>query len=63
MEKLNYTVNINAPVQTVWATMLDDATYREWTGEFYEGSYFEGTGTKAAKSVFSARTRRAPWAG
>ncbi|MGX9900701.1 SRPBCC family protein [Arthrobacter sp. SA17] len=33
---------INAPVRTVWSTMLDDATYREWTSEFHEGSYYEG---------------------
>ncbi|MCU1549275.1 MAG: hypothetical protein JWO29_2226, partial [Arthrobacter sp.] len=31
MEKLSYSVKINAPVQDVWATMLNDATYREWT--------------------------------
>lgn len=52
MEKLNYTVNINAPVQTVWATMLDDATYREWTGEFYEGSYFEGDWNQGSEIRF-----------
>ncbi|WP_285291851.1 hypothetical protein [Arthrobacter sp. ISL-28] len=25
MKKLNYSVNINAPVRTFWAMMLDDA--------------------------------------
>jgi uncharacterized protein YndB with AHSA1/START domain len=42
MEKLSYSVKINAPVQDVWATMLNDATYREWTSAFNEGSYYEG---------------------
>jgi uncharacterized protein YndB with AHSA1/START domain len=42
MEKLSYSVKINAPVQDVWAAMLDDATYREWTSTFDKGSYYEG---------------------
>ena len=43
MEKLHFTVQINAPVHTVWTTMLDDATYREWTSAFNVGSYYEGS--------------------
>lgn len=42
MEKLQFSTRIKAPVQTVWNTMLDDASYREWTSEFQEGSYYEG---------------------
>jgi uncharacterized protein YndB with AHSA1/START domain len=43
MEKLQFEVTIKAPAQTVWTTMLDDATYREWTNAFNEkGSYYEG---------------------
>ena len=43
MEKLKFEVDISAPAETVWATMLDDATYREWTSAFNEsGSYYEG---------------------
>ena len=42
MEKLHFSVDIEAPVAVVWNTMLDDETYREWTGAFHEGSYFEG---------------------
>jgi uncharacterized protein YndB with AHSA1/START domain len=43
MEKLQFEVAIQAPAQTVWTTMLDDATYREWTSAFNEkGSYYEG---------------------
>ncbi len=43
MEKLKFKVSINAPARTVWTTMLDDATYREWTSAFNEkGSYYEG---------------------
>ncbi|MET4581528.1 uncharacterized protein YndB with AHSA1/START domain [Conyzicola nivalis] len=42
MKKLTYTVKITAPVRVVWETMLEDETYRDWTGAFHEGSYFEG---------------------
>lgn len=37
-----YSVGINAPVHTVWTTMLDDKTYRDWTSAFGEGGYYEG---------------------
>jgi uncharacterized protein YndB with AHSA1/START domain len=43
MEKLQYSVEINAPVHQVWTTMLNDETYRQWTSAFEEGSYFEGS--------------------
>lgn len=43
MEKLHYSIKITAPVHTVWTTMLDDATYREWTSVFNLGSHYEGS--------------------
>jgi len=39
MKKLTYTETISAPASTVWSTMLDDATYREWTSEFGDSHY------------------------
>ena len=42
MEKLRYSVTVNAPVQDVWTTMLNDATYREWTSVFNSESSYEG---------------------
>ncbi|MET4094810.1 SRPBCC family protein [Arthrobacter sp. UYCu712] len=42
MEKLRYSVTVNAPVQDVWHSMLDDASYREWTRVFNSGSRYEG---------------------
>lgn len=39
---LSYTIDIPAPRARVWACMLDDATYRDWTTAFCEGSRFEG---------------------
>ena len=53
MEKLKFEVDIHAPAQTVWTTMLDDATYREWTSAFNEnGSYFEGEWTRGSEIRF-----------
>lgn len=54
MNKLNYTVDINAPKQKVWEVMLADKTYREWTGAFHEGSYYEGSWEKGSKIRFLA---------
>jgi uncharacterized protein YndB with AHSA1/START domain len=42
MEKLRFEIDIVAPVQTVWSTMLDDATYRQWSSAFNPGSYYTG---------------------
>ncbi|KAA9324937.1 SRPBCC domain-containing protein [Adhaeribacter soli] len=39
MKRLNYTIQINAPKAKVWETLFNDATYREWTKIFSEGSY------------------------
>jgi hypothetical protein len=52
MQKLHYSITINAPKEKVWHTMLDDATYREWTADFSPGSYYEGDWSKGSKIVF-----------
>jgi uncharacterized protein YndB with AHSA1/START domain len=52
MEKLRYSVKINAPAQEVWNTMLDDGSYREWTGVFNSGSYYEGGWDKGGEIRF-----------
>lgn len=52
MQKLHYTININAPIQKVWDTMLQDETYRQWTSAFSEGSYFKGSWEKGSKIMF-----------
>jgi len=43
MKTLHFSTTIDAPAVIVWETMLDDATYREWTSAFSPGSYFEGS--------------------
>ena len=41
MEKMKFSVQINAPREKVWDILWDDKGYREWTKVFHEGSYAE----------------------
>lgn len=53
MKKLHFEVEINAPRQKVWDTMLEDATYRQWTKVFNPGgSYYEGDWSEGSKMLF-----------
>lgn len=54
MEKLHFSIVINAPKAKVWSTMLDDATYRLWTNVFnpVEGSYYEGNWSTGSTMKF-----------
>ena len=37
MDKLNFSIIINASKEKVWNTMLEDKTYRQWTEAFAAG--------------------------
>lgn len=52
MDRLNFTVQIAASPARVWETMLADATYRQWTTPFCEGSYYEGSWAEGAQIRF-----------
>ncbi len=54
MIKLHFTIDINAPKEKVWDTMLSDKTYRKWTEIFNPdgGSYFEGNWDEGSKIRF-----------
>ena len=54
MEKLQFKIDINAPKEKVWNTMLQDKTYRMWTEAFTEGSYYSGDWNKGSKILFLA---------
>lgn len=43
LQQLNFNIVINAPIETVWQRMFDEAGYRDWTSAFCEGSYFVGS--------------------
>jgi uncharacterized protein YndB with AHSA1/START domain len=52
MQKLHFSITINAPKEKVWGSMLEDATYRVWTGAFSPGSYYEGDWNEGSKILF-----------
>ncbi|KXK26249.1 MAG: hypothetical protein TR69_WS6001001244 [candidate division WS6 bacterium OLB20] len=52
MKRFTSSINIDAPVEHVWDTMLSDATYRDWTSVFHPGSHFEGTWEKGSEMRF-----------
>ncbi len=52
MKKINLSININAPVEKVWNTVINDESYREWTEVFNPGSYFKGDWSKGSKMLF-----------
>lgn len=54
MEKLHFMIQINAPAHTVWNTMLDDSTYRDWTRAFREGSHYVGSWAEGSMVRFLA---------
>lgn len=52
MKTLHFQQLIRAPRQRVWDCMLADASYRDWTSAFCEGSYFEGNWQQGATIRF-----------
>lgn len=39
MRKLHFAIQINAPREKIWGVLWEDATFRDWTSVFSEGSY------------------------
>lgn len=54
MQKLHFKIEIDAPKEKVWNTMLNDETYRIWTEVFAPGAYYEGSWNKGSKILFLA---------
>lgn len=54
MDRLKFTMVIDAPKEKVWRTMLDDDTYRVWTEAFMPGSHYIGEWSKGSKILFLA---------
>ena len=51
MEKLNFSIDINAPKEKVWKVLWDDSSYRKWTSVFTEGSCVETDNWKEGTKV------------
>ncbi len=52
MQKIHFSIQINASKEKVWDTMLGDSTYREWTVSFHPGSYYKGDWSEGSKMLF-----------
>ena len=52
MNRLVFSIGINAPSEKVWKTMLEDETYRKWTSAFSEGSYAQTDWKQGSKALF-----------
>ncbi len=39
LKQLHYTIDIDAPRDKVWRVLWDDASFRDWSSVFAEGSY------------------------
>ncbi len=39
MEKINFSIDINAPREKVWDVLWNDSSYRKWTSVFAESSH------------------------
>jgi hypothetical protein len=54
MDKLHFSIEINAPKEKVWNTMLNKDTYEVWTTAFAIGSHYVGDWDKGSKILFLA---------
>lgn len=52
MKQLNFSIKILASREKVWRILLEDATYRQWTSVFSEGSYAVGDWSLGSKMLF-----------
>jgi uncharacterized protein YndB with AHSA1/START domain len=62
MQKVNFSIFINASREKVWDTMLQDATYREWTKAFGD-SHYEGDWEQGSKISFIGTDEKGEQAG
>lgn len=51
MEKMNFSIDINAPKEKVWNVLWNDDSYRKWTRPFAEGSYVKTDNWKEGSKV------------
>ena len=42
MKELQFSAQINAPKERIWATLWEDATFRDWASIIDEGTYLQG---------------------
>ena len=52
MKKLKFEIEIQAPIENVYSTMLDKKHFTEWISPFHAAAYFEGSWEKDANIKF-----------
>jgi len=52
VKRLQFKIEISAPVARVYDVMLGPDTYREWTTSFMPGSYYEGAWRRGENILF-----------
>ena len=54
MQKLHFSIVIDAPKEKVWKTMLGEDTYKSWTEPFMPGSHYVGDWSENSRMLFLA---------
>ncbi len=52
MQKIHFSIQIDAPKEKVWDAMLSEQTYPEWTNVFNPGSYYIGNWEQGSEMRF-----------
>lgn len=51
-KRLQFSINISAPVSTVYTLMIAPETYQDWTSAFAQGSRYEGSWSQGQRIHF-----------
>ncbi|MBU2103600.1 SRPBCC domain-containing protein [Patescibacteria group bacterium] len=52
MQKIHFSILINAPREKVWDILVGEDSYPQWTSAFSPGSYFKGSWEEGSKILF-----------
>lgn len=52
MQKIYFSIHINAPREKVWDIILGETSYSKWASAFSPGSYFKGSWEEGSKILF-----------
>ena len=52
MQKMQFSIEIEAPREKVWQTLFDDKTFRDWGSIIDEGQYMEGVLVEGSEVQF-----------
>jgi len=58
MKQLHFSIDIDSPRERVWEVLWEDATYRDWTSGFSEGSYAVSDWREGSKTMFPKALQR-----